>query len=157
MGAKETETARGTYHAAVIRTDGTSTWWTLDDVTAEQAAGAVRKLAAAEDARGRILIATVCRAGTSTPHRVTLPPAGPETIYWAACGQYDVTAIDGRVYAVDGQGERYVDLLDGEGERYIQYDGPPKDCGMDERCQAAAAACAAHAGITGARHVFDRC
>ena len=26
---------------------------------------------------------------------------------------------------------------------------------MKERCEAAAAACAAHAGITGARHVFQ--
>ena len=154
-GTKPAETGRDTYHAAVIWTDGTCTSWRLERVTAAQAAGNVRKLAESDEAKDQILIATICREGTRQPQRVTLPGTD-RTVHWAACGQYDVTAIDGRIYAIDQDGEPYVDLLDGDGETYIEHDRPGSGCGMTERCEAAAGACAAHAGITAARHVFDR-
>ena len=117
MSEKQAATDRGSYRAAVIRTDGTSTYWTLEGVTAEQAADNVRKRANAADAEAPVLIATVCRTGTYSPRRVTLPAAGQTTIHWAACGEYNMTAIDERIYAIDADGEPYVDLLDGQGER----------------------------------------
>ena len=147
---------KDTYRVAAIWSDGTHSGWEIAGVTAAQARAAVRDRAreCLKD-RPRMLLATVCRAGATDAEQVTLP-AGGRTVHWAACGQYDVTALDGRIYCIDGQGEPYMDALDGEGEQYVEHERVGPGCGMEERCQAAAAACAAHAGIDGAEHVFDR-
>ena len=144
------------YRIAVIWSDGSNSGWEIDSVSATAAKVHVRQLTLLCIGEERtIVLATVCRVGSADVQRVTLPVHG-RTIHWAACGQYDVTVIDGRVYCIDEQGEPYVNPLDGNGESYVEHEAAPRGCGMTERCEIAAQACAAHAGVRSAEHVFDR-